>query len=121
MQANIYLKTNNIWISLKIAAGNVHLNLCKALVDKHYFDVHLKNDDGWTALHHSVRSGNYDLVDYFASMVADVYINTNEGSNCLHISARFEHLDLCRRLIYKHKCDVYKANSYRWTAVHESA
>ena len=45
MGADIYLKTNNGSICLNIEAVNEFFNLWKELVDKHHFDVHLKDND----------------------------------------------------------------------------
>ena len=74
MRANIYLKANNGWSCLNIAAVNGHLNLCKALVDKHDLDVHFKDNDRWKALHDFSWSGSYELVSFFADMGADIYL-----------------------------------------------
>ena len=70
--ADIYPKINNEWSCLKMAVVNGHLNLYKALVEKHDFEICLKDINGWTALHPSTRSGNYDFVNYSAFMGADV-------------------------------------------------
>ena len=121
MGTDIHLKSNNGLNCLHIAAGKGHLSLCKALVEKHYFDVHIVDNDGWTALHHSAMSGKYDVVEFFQSMGTNVYIKTNEGLNCLHISARYGHLDLCKRLIEKQKFDVRIVDNDGWTALHHSA
>ena len=121
MGADIHLKSNNGLNCLHIAAGKGHLSLCKALVEKHYFDVHIVDNDGWTALHHSAMSGKYDVVEFFASMGTNVYIKTNGGSNCLHISAQHGHLGLCEKLIEKHKFDVHMTDDDGWTALHKSA
>ena len=121
MGADIYLKANNGWNCLNIAAVSRHLNVFKTLVDKHNFDVILKDNGRWAALHHSVQSGSYELISFFADIGTDFYINTNDGSNLLHISARYRHLYLCKRLIAKHKFDVLMANNNGWRALHSSA
>ena len=46
-------------------------------------DLHV----GWTALHFSARAGSYELLTYFADTGTDIYLRTNDGSNCLHIAA----------------------------------
>ena len=121
MGADIQLQARNGCNCLHIAAFNGYLNLCKALVQKHHFDVNVKDNDGWTALHHSARSGKYDLVEYFASFGTDIYIKTNKGSNCLHISVQNGHSDLCKSLIDKHKFDIHIADNNGWTALYQFA
>ena len=121
MEVDIYLKTNNDLNCLHIAAMYEHLNLCKLLIDKHNFDIHMAADDGWTALHHSARCGSYELFRYFADMGVDIYLKSKTGSNCLHIAAMDGHLNLCKVLIEKHKFDIHMAADDGWTAVHHSA
>ena len=79
MRANIYLKTNNGWSCVNIAAVNGHLNVCIAFVDKHDFDVHFNDNDGWKALHYFARSGNYELVSFSADMGVDIQLKTIIG------------------------------------------
>ena len=66
MGADIHLKVINGWSCMNIAAVNRHSNICKAFVHQHDFDVHFKDNDGWTALHYSARAGSYELVSFFA-------------------------------------------------------
>ena len=47
---DIRRKTSNGKNCLHIAAGNGYLNLCKMLIDKHYFDPETADYCGWTAL-----------------------------------------------------------------------
>ena len=103
-------------IHLKIING--HLNRCKTLVDKHDFDVHLKYNDGWTALHHSAQSGSYKLFSFFGDMGADIYVKTNSGWICLNIAAVHGHLNICKALVDKHGFDVHLKHNDGWTALH---
>ena len=118
---DIALQTNDGINCLHIATLYGHSNLCKKLIDEHNFDVHLTDNDGWAALHYSARNGSYALVTYFADMGTNVYLKTNDGSNCLHIAALYGHLNLCKKLIDKHKFDLHMADSEGWTALHYSA
>ena len=121
MGADIYLKTVNGWNCLHIAALCGHLNLCQILIDKHNFEVHMADNDRWTALHFSARYGSYELFRYFAGMGADIYLKTVNGWNCLHIAALHGHLNLCKILIDKHNFEVHMADNDGWTALHFSA
>ena len=121
MGTDICPKTNGGRNCLHFAAFEGHLNICKMLIYKHKVHLHMTNNDGWTALHCSARSGNCELVAYFAEMGTDIHLKTNDGRNCLHIAALDEHLNLCKMLIDKHKVDVNVADKRGWTAVHFSA
>ena len=66
MENDIYPETNDGRNCLSIAALGGHLKLCKKLIYKHNFDIHMSDNDNWTALHYSARNGSYELVTYFA-------------------------------------------------------
>ena len=121
MGADIYLKDNEGWNCLYIAAMYGHLKLFKIRKDKHNFDDHMADTDGWTSLHHSARCGSYDSFTYFADMGADIYLKNDDGQNCLHIAAQHGHLNFCKTLNDKHNFDVHIADKDGWTALHYSA
>ena len=108
---DIHLKTNFGCTCLHIAALHGHLNLCKALVQKHKFDVHMNDNDGWRALHHSARNGSYELVKFFADLGTEFDLKTNIGWNCVHIAALNGHLNLSKILVEKHKFDVHMTDN----------
>ena len=118
---DIYLKTKNGRNCLHIAAANGHLNLCKTLIEKHRFKVNIADNDGCTALHHSARSGSYELVTYFVNMGSDIRLKTKTGLNCLHIGAENGHLNLCKMIVSNLKFDVNIADNEGYTALHHSA
>ena len=68
---NFHLKANDGNNCHNIAAFQGHLSLCKMLMDKHKIDLHMSNNDGWTALHYSAQRGNSEVVAYFAEMGTD--------------------------------------------------
>ena len=121
MGTDIKLKTNDGISCLHIAADYGHLNLCKTLIKKYNFDVQMTNDEGYTALHCSARNGSYEVFNFLADMGADINIKTIDGINCLHIAADSGHLNLCKKLINKHKFDAQMANNDGFTALHYSA
>ena len=112
---------NSLVNRLHIAALAGDLNICKPLIDKHNFDLNLTHKCGWTALHLSAQSGNYELVTYFADMGTDIQLRTNDGVNCLHVAAEQGHLNLCKVLIEKHRFDLNVADNYGWTTLHRSS
>ena len=120
MGSNLLLKTNDGKNCLHIAALYGQMNLCKRLKDEHDFDVCVADNDGWTALHYSTRSGTYSLITYFVDMGTDIYLKTNYGKNCLHIAALYGHLNLCKALENRYNFDIHAADNDGWTAVHFS-
>ena len=120
MGVDINIKSNNGWNCLHIAALYQHLNLCKILIDKHRFDMHMTDNKGFTALHVSVKYGSYELFRYFADMGVDINIKSNDGLNCLHIAAGYGHLNHCKILIDKHKFDMHMTENKGFTALHFS-
>ena len=119
--ADINLKTNDGSNCLHIAAFNGHLNLCKRLIHKHNFDVCMTDNDGWTALHHSVESGNHELATYLADIKTNINLETSQGRNCLHIAARNGNLMLCKTFVDKYNFDVNMVDNDGWTSLHHSA
>ena len=121
MGTDIQLKTNDGRNCLHIAACEGHFDLCKMLIDQYNFDVHMTDNAGWTALHWSVESGNYELVTYFANIATDIHLKTNDGRNCLHIAAHEGHFIVCKMLIDNHKFDVHTTDNDGRNALHFSA
>ena len=121
MGTDIHLKANDGNNCLNIAAFQGHLSLCKMLMDKHKIDLHMSNNDGWTALHYSAQRGNSEVVAYFAEMGTDICLKTNDGTNCLQIAALQGHFNLCKMLIDKHLVDLHMTDNYGWTELHCSA
>ena len=118
---DVHQKTKDGDNCLHIAAREGHLNLCQTLIDDHDFDKNIVNNNGWTALHCSAGSGNYELVRYFVDKGADIHQKTKDGDNCLHIVALKGHLYLCQTLIGNHGFDKSIVDNNGWTAVHCSA
>ena len=118
MGLDINIKTNNGKNCLHIATEKGHLSLCRMLISKHNFDVQLPDNDGWTAVHFFAQKGSYELVKAVADMGIDLNVKTNDGQNCLHISAENSHFNLCWALIRKHNFDVQLPDRNGCTALH---
>ena len=54
-------------------------------------------------------------------MRIDIHRKTNDGKNCLHIAARYGHLNLSKKLLEKHNFDVNMGNNEGFTGLHYSA
>ena len=100
--------------------ANGHLRLCQTLISGHNFDKNLADNNGWTALHYSVKNGNDELVKFLLDKGADIYLKVNVGLNCLHIAARQGHLKLWNTLINKYKFDKNFADRNGFTAFFNS-
>ena len=62
--SDILVKTKRGEDCLHIAACYGHLNICKTLIKKHNFDVHMSDKNGWTVVHCSAKSGRYKLIQF---------------------------------------------------------
>ena len=99
---DIHLKTKVGGDCLHIAAAYGHLNLCKTLIDKDNFDVDTADNQRFTALHRSAKSGSYEIVKLLTDRGVDMYLKTKFEETCLHVAAAFGYLNLCELLINKH-------------------
>ena len=97
------------------------LNKTFHILDHNSLDVHITDDEGWTALHYSARCGSYENVKFFADAGTDINLKTNDGMNCFHIAADYCHLNLCKTLINRHSFDSRVDSNDGWTALHYSA
>ena len=71
-------------------------------------------------LHFSPRNGSYELIKCFTNKRADILLKTKKGSNCLHIAADKEHLNLCKTLISEHNFDLDITDNDGWKVLHYS-
>ena len=78
----------------------------------------MTDDEGWTALHYSAREGSYESIKSLLAMGTNINLKTNNGKNCLHIAAAYDHINLSRTLISKHNFDVQLPDHDEWTALH---
>ena len=68
MGTDIQLKDSLGRNCFHIAVLYGYLNLCKALIIKHNFHVHMIDNEQWKPLHYSARNRRYELVRFFADM-----------------------------------------------------
>ena len=73
-ETDILLNTKNGTNCLHLATITGNLNLCKTLVNEHKFDVHIGNDQGFTAIHFSAANGNNELVNFFVDEGTDILL-----------------------------------------------
>ena len=94
-KSNVHIKTKNGTNCPHIASLYGHLNLCKTFIDKYNFDVHVANNDEWTALHFSAKNGSFNLFSYILEKRSEIYCKTKNAENVLHLTAREGHFDVC--------------------------
>ena len=109
MSRNVIILLNNC---LHIAALYGHLNLCKIFLDNENFDVHMADNDGWTALHNAARNGSFELFSYFLGKGSEVYRKTNSMKNVLHLSSFNGHFDIWE-FVLEHFSKDYEDNNIR--------
>ena len=121
MGININQKTNNGKNCLILAAEKGYADLCKALVTKYSFDIHIIDFSGQSSLHSSAINGDYHLFQYFLSLGSDINQRTNSGKNCLLLAAEAGCIELSKTLVEKYDFDIYKTDNSGKSAFHFTA
>ena len=103
---------------LNIAAYNRHLKICMKLLQNYNFDIHARDDYGWTVLHEAAKSGDIKLLQYFIKNGSNVYSKTKKGSNCLHLAAYNVHLKMYKNLLRNYNFDIDARDDNGWTVLH---
>ena len=62
-------------------------------------DVHAKDNEGKTVLHHAAACGDLNVVKHLIDKGADVHARDNEGKTALHHAAAQGHLDVVKHLV----------------------
>ena len=119
MGSNINQRNKSGENCLHIAARHGYMDLCKILVEKYNFDVHIIDYSGKTVLHHCAGNGNYQLFQYFLKMGIDISLRTKHHENCLHIAAYSGHNELCKVLIEKYNFDIHAVDRYGRSPLHK--
>ena len=120
-ETDFYIKSNSGWNCLHVTTLCRHLHLCKNLINRHNLNACLPDNEGWNAFHFSARSSSYELPSYFVDIGTDIDLKNNSGSNCLHITVLYGHLNLCKALICKLNFNLHINDNSGWTALHYSA
>ena len=99
---DICLQTNDRKNCLHIAPRYGHFKLCKALIGENSFDPQMADNDGWTALHYSVKHGSYELVTFFAEKRTDVLVKKMMESTVFILQHCMDILNLLKALVDKY-------------------
>ena len=118
---DIYRKKKNGMNSLHIAALNNHFRLCKVLLEKANFDIHLLDYNGASVIYFAAHTGDLDLFQYLAEKGSDIYSKTKDGINCLHIAALKGRFRLCKVLLEKHNFKTHVKDNAGWSVLHFAA
>ena len=95
-----------------------HFRFCKALLEALNFDIHMQNDEGFSALHYAAKDGNLEMFKYFLEKGSNIYDKTKDNRDCLHIAAKSGCSVFCEALLtfYGFKTDTRCSKG--WTAIH---
>ena len=77
--------------------------------------------EGMRALHHAAKIGSYELLMLFFDLTTDIYLKDHSCQNCLHVTATYKHLNLCKTLVAKHYFEVNTADNDGRIALRHSA
>ena len=121
MGSNINQSTKSGDNCLHVAASHGYMDLCKTLVEKYNFDLHMTNFWGQTALHCCVTNINFELFQYFLKMDSNINQRTRDGKNCLHIAAEKGYMDLCKTFIDEFILDIHVRDNSGKSAMHYCA
>ena len=109
---------------LHYAAREGHNDIVRCLVENSTSncDVNVKDNTGYTPLHHAAHKGHTDIVRYLVeNSNCDVNVKDNTGYTPLHYAAREGHIDIVRWLVENSNCDVNVKDSTGYTLLHHAA
>src|SRR4051812_653412 len=78
----------------------------KSLLQCDVKDVNVKDDDGWTPLHHAVCGGNLEISNYLLNNGADVNAQTMNGKTPLHIAIYRSDYKIIKCLLLEHNASL---------------
>jgi len=88
------------------------------LVEEGKADLEAKDNEGYTAFHYAVMSGNEDNVEYFLSKNANPSSKDKYNSAPLHFAAFKGHLAITKLLLSSPNIDINATNSKGETPLH---
>ena len=118
LRTDVNIKTNNGKNCLYICGLYGRMPLCKTDKDSFNFNLHIANNNGWSAMNFSARSGSYKLVKYSPGKWTNIDLKTNDRNNCRHIAVFYGHLKLWKTFIGKCSFDVCITDKQGWNALY---
>ena len=91
------------------------------LLKDYSFDIHARDDDGWTVLHSAAKSGDIQLLQYSIGNGSDAFSKTKCSENILHLAAQNGHLKMCMKLLQDYNFDIHDRDDNGWTVLHSAA
>ena len=99
---------------MKAAQGG-HLAVMRFLVSEGA-DIHVRDENGWTALMWAAQGGHLDVVRFLVVEGADIHARNNVGDTALVLAAQGGHLALVRFLVSE-GADIHVRDENGWTAL----
>ena len=106
---------------MHIAAQEGHLKICRSLLQTYNFDIHARDDYGYTVLLRAAGGGDSELFQYLIQKGGDIFSKTKDGRNCLHIAAQEGHLKICTTLLQTYNFDIHERDDDGWSVLHQAA
>ena len=119
--SDVYSKTKDGRSSLHLAAEKGHLKICRVLLQNYNFDIHERDDSGWSALHHGAWSFDLELFQYLIEKGSDIFVKTRKNRSCLHLAALVGDLRICRVVLRNYNVDINARDDYGFTVLHSAA
>ena len=116
--SDIHLETNHGQNCLHFAAKYGDKRLCKMLVEHYNLDLNMSDYNGKAPLHYCAESGKYELFQYFVKLGCDIYLETDEGENCLHFAAKSGNLAFCKKIFEDYNFNICAEDKLGKTPLH---
>ena len=117
---SVYMETTDGKNCLHIAVEYGHFRLCKVLLENYNFDLQMSSNDVECVLHSAAETGDLELFQYLVEKGSNVYRETTDGRNCLHIAARYDHFRLCKVLLENYNFDIHINSNDGTSVVHDA-
>jgi hypothetical protein len=102
-----------------LAAIMGYINIVEMILDRG-FDVHDKNNDGWTILHYAAAGNQSNIMEMLLDRGFDIYDKNSYGATILHYASVRDHINIIEMLLERGFDFNSKTNGGR-TALHYAA
>ena len=119
--SDVFSKTTDGRSCLHIASRQGHLKVCRALLQNYNFDISVRDDSGWSVLHHAACSFDLEIFQYLIEKGSDIFAKAKSNSSCLHIAAQVGDLKICKAVLQNYDFDINARDDDGFTFLHSAA